>query len=349
MAQTRKWRVAVLGAGWVSAFHLEAWRRQVGRAQVVALADPAETARQSRAAEFGIASTYESAEALFEKAEIDVVDICTPREAHAGLVRLAAAHGIPILCQKPLAPTLAEAEQLIGDVGSRVRLMVHENWRFRQTYRRLRAWLDAGYADEIRQVQLEVLSSGMIPDAAGKRPAIVRQPFFTSLDRLLVAEVLIHHIDTLRYLLGELDLVHVRLERSHDGIRGEDVAFLVLKRRDGLPVTITANLAVEGGPPLPQDCLRIFGSDSTLLLDGGQVSIVGPRELREAYDPDKTYQGSYDAVIGHFLDCLESGAQFETSPADNLETLRIVEAADSQGIVSSTEAPVSARKKGIGP
>jgi D-apiose dehydrogenase len=39
------------------------------------------------------------------------------------------------------------------------------------------------------------------------------------------------------------------------------------------------------------------------------------------------HQGSYDATIAHFLDRLEDGAPFETAPADNLETLRLVEGA----------------------
>lgn len=173
----------------------------------------------------------------------------------------------------------------------------------------------------------------MILDATGARPAITRQPFFRTLDRLLVAEVLIHHIDTLRFLLGELELVHARLERTHEEIRGEDVASILLKRRDGIPIAITANLAVHGAPLLPKDHLCIFGADGTLLLDGAKLSAVGRQELREAYDPDTTYQDSYDSVIGHFLDCLENGSPFETSLADNLETLRIVEAAYGSGII----------------
>ena len=39
----------------------------------------------------------------------------------------------------------------------------------------------------------------------------------------------------------------------------------------------------------------------------------------------KGYQASFDGVIGHFVECLESGAQFETDPSDNIETLRLVE------------------------
>ncbi len=48
-----------------------------------------------------------------------------------------------------------------------------------------------------------------------------------------------------------------------------------------------------------------------------------PRGVR--YDNDRGYQASFDGVIAHFVDCVESGAPFETDPADNLETLRLVE------------------------
>lgn len=43
------------------------------------------------------------------------------------------------------------------------------------------------------------------------------------------------------------------------------------------------------------------------------------------YDPQVAYLGSYAATIAHFVACLASGAAFETSPQDNLETLRLVE------------------------
>ena len=62
------------------------------------------------------------------------------------MVGLGAARGLAVMCQKPLAPTLAAAEALVAAVGGAVPLMVHENWRFRPYYRRLRAWLDEGPA-----------------------------------------------------------------------------------------------------------------------------------------------------------------------------------------------------------
>jgi predicted dehydrogenase len=324
---TGRLRVGLVGAGWVSQYHLRAWRRQSGRAEVVALADPRDVAGRTRAAEFGIRSVYSSGESLVAGASPDALDICAPREFHADLVRLAAAKGLAAICQKPLARNLSEAEQLVADVASRIPVMVHENWRFRDYYRRIKELLNVEAAGELRHVQVEFRSSGMLLDGEGRRPALVRQPFLSGLERMLVSEILIHHLDTLRFLLGEIDLVSANLSRSNDDIIGEDGAVLSLRRReDGLPVHVAASLAAHGEPPLPVDRLRVFGSHGTILLDGGRLQVRGQREILEDFDPETTYQGAYDSTIAHFVDRVVARGPFETSPEDNLKTLAIVEA-----------------------
>ncbi|OAV54896.1 inositol 2-dehydrogenase [Rhizobium sp. WYCCWR10014] len=319
-------RIGIIGAGWVSAYHLPAWMRQSERAEVVAIADPSPSAVEARLAAFDIARSYTSAQAMLDAGQIDAVDICAPRESHVELVRLAAAKGLDIICQKPLAPSYGEAVDLLASLSGRGRLMIHENWRFRAYYRRLKAWLDEGLAGEIRQVQFEFLSSGMIADAEGRRPALIRQPFFRTQERLLVMEVMIHHLDTLRYLLGELEVVSARLERSNRDIVAEDVASVVLLRlSDGVLVTINANLAVHGAPPAPRDHLRIFGACGTLELNGNLLTAEGAQQRQESFDPDEAYQGAYDATIAHFLDALDGKVAMETSPDDNIKTLALVE------------------------
>ena len=318
-------RVGIIGAGWVTAYHLPAWQKQAHRAELVAIADPSAQAANQRAAAFGIPSTYPDAGAMLAAENLDIVDIAAPREFHAELVSLVAARGLDMLCQKPLATTYGAAEAVVASLPPTARLMVHENWRFRAWYRRLKQWLEEGLAGEVRQVSLDFLSGGMIL-VDGDRPALVRQPFFRKQQRLLVMEVLIHQLDTLRFLLGEMDVVAARLERSNDDIVAEDVAAITLRRRsDGVLVQLLGNLAVHGLPPIPRDRMRIFGSRGTLELDGNRLSATGLDLRQETFDPDATYQGSYDAAIAHFLDGLDAGGVFETSPADNLATLKLVE------------------------
>ncbi len=56
-----------------------------------------------------------------------------------------------------------------------------------------------------------------------------------------------------------------------------------------------------------------------------ELRLLGPNGRTRKYDFDAGYQASFDGVIAHFVDCLENGKPFETAPADNLETLRLVE------------------------
>src|ERR1700752_4453715 len=157
MTNTPPLRIGLVGAGWVTQHHLEAWRRQAPRARVVAIADPSVVAAQARASQFGIDRVYSSAEAMLEADGFDVLDVAAPRAVHAALVRLGAAHGLPVLCQKPLAPTYGEAAALAEDVAGRVRLMVHENWRFRPYYREIARWLAEGRIGPVLQGQMSLL------------------------------------------------------------------------------------------------------------------------------------------------------------------------------------------------
>ena len=113
---------------------------------VVAVCDPDRQKAARRAEEFGIPHVYQDAEAMLAAEALDALDVASPRETHAAWVEAAAARGIDVLCQKPLTPTLGEAEQLVRRVEGRTRLMVHENWRFRPWYRDLRRWIGDGPA-----------------------------------------------------------------------------------------------------------------------------------------------------------------------------------------------------------
>src|SRR6476646_7938614 len=231
-------RIGLVGAGMVSRHHLIAWRNIADQAKVVAVADPSADNAARRAAEFGIPHTYPSAEAMLAAVELDAVDIAAPREMHAPLVRLAAEKHLPVLCQKPLAPNLREATELAAEVSDLTRLMVHENWRFRGYYRDAAAWLRNGRIGNIKQAQLTLLTSGVLPGPDGLCPALERQPFMRREKRMLIAEVLIHHLDTLRMLLGPLRVAAAQLSRSSKQLVGEDGAVIQLKCENGAGVTV---------------------------------------------------------------------------------------------------------------
>src|SRR5882757_1342480 len=318
-------RIGLIGAGMVSRHHLIAWASLSDQARVVAVADPSGENAARRAGEFAIPQIWASAAAMLAECELDAIDIAAPREMHAPLVRLAAAKRLPVLCQKPLAPNLQEATDLAAGVDGVTRLMVHENWRFRGYYRDAATWLRAGRIGNVKQAQLTLLTSGVLPGPDGLCPALERQPFMRKEKRMLVAEVLIHHLDTLRMLLGPLRVTAAQLSRSSEQLVGEDGAVIQMQGTNGASVTVFASFAAHGHPATQVDRLEILGDKGALKLDGPQLICSGASPAKKTYDLAVEYQGSYNRTIAHFVQSLRNNTPFETAPHDNLETLRLVE------------------------
>jgi D-apiose dehydrogenase len=318
-------RIGLIGAGMVSRHHLIAWAELADQARVVAVADPSPENAERRASEFGIAQVHADAEAMLAATELDAVDIAAPRQYHAPLVRLAAQRRLPVLCQKPLAPDLQQAIELAAEVRDKTRLMVHENWRFRGYYRDAASWLRAGRIGEVKQARLTLLTSGVLPGPNGLRPALERQPFMRGEKRMLVAEVLIHHLDTLRMLLGPLQVTAAGLSRSFSEMAGEDGAVIQMKAGNGATVSVFASFAAYGYPPAQVDRLDILGDTGAIRLDGPLLTCAGAYHEERYYDLAAEYQGAYNRTIAHFVRSLRENTPFETAPEDNLETLRLVE------------------------
>jgi D-apiose dehydrogenase len=318
-------RIGLIGAGMVSRHHLIAWADIPDQAKVVAIADPSKDNAGRRAAEFGISQTFADAAAMLAAIELDAVDIAAPREMHAPLVRLAAQRRLPVLCQKPLAPNLHDAVELATQIRNQTRLMVHENWRFRGYYRDASAWLREGRIGDVKQAQLTLLTSGVLPGADGLRPALERQPFMRGEKRMLVAEVLIHHLDTLRMLLGPLRVTAAGLSRSFSEMAGEDGATIQLRAEQGASISVFASFAAHGFPATQVDRLDILGDKGSIRLDGATLTCLGAAPAEKHYDLAAEYQGAYNRTIAHFVQSLRDDTPFETAPEDNLETLRLVE------------------------
>ncbi len=318
-------RVGLIGAGWVTQHHLAGWARLRPDARVVAIADPQRETAQARAKAFDIPEVFTDARTMLDTQQLDAVDIAAPREFHDEYIRMAADRGLAILCQKPLAPNYERAAAAAEYARTRCRLMVHENWRFREYYRVAAQWIASGRIGEVVQGQMELFSSGLVPDAEGRLPALERQPFIGTLDRALVMEILIHHIDTLRFLLGDLSLAWSTCGRRSDAMRGEDYASLVFRTARGSPVVLQSNLSVHGRSPALADRLTLVGTQGTLELEGNRLRCIGDAPMDISYDMGAAYLDSYASTIAHFVQCLNSGKKFETDAEDNLRTLELVE------------------------
>ena len=318
-------RVGLLGCGMISASHFAAWARCVG-AEVVAVCDPMPDRARARAAEFGIAASYDSAEAMLRAEKLDLIDIVTPRETHAAMVRLAAEHGVHALCEKPLCPTYDEACSLVDEVGGRIRVMVNENWRYRAYFRQIAEWLQAGKLGTVTLVRMALWRSSMLPRAEdGLVHALTRQPFLAREERVLIAESLIHEIDVLRALFGELKVVACSTGRQCDALVGEDSASLLMRTAYGLTVSLDGVMTAAGHDTRAPDRLEIAGTRCSVVLEGAVLRLIGAETQTIPYDEATVRQDCFNASVQHFVDQVRSGGPFWTSAEDQLGSLRVME------------------------
>lgn len=320
----KKLRVGLAGAGAISPYHLVGWT-QTPEAEVVALCDTDEARARAKAKEFGIPKVYTDFRAMIEAGELNAVDIVTPVGTHAPLTRMAADADLHVCCQKPLTPTVREARELIHYVGDRVRFMVHENYRFRPHYLQVCKWLEQGRIGKVKHARMVVRSQGMIPVGDTTPFILNRQPYLRDFRRLLIFEVLIHHLDVLRVLLGPLKVVAAQTAKVNQELAGEDVAVILLEGRDGLTAVMDGNTSAPGYPPLPMDRLEITGTCGTLVFERDRLSLVGSDEPPVVFDLAKNYQACFTRAVQEFVKGIRDGTPFPTDRLDNLETLELME------------------------
>jgi predicted dehydrogenase len=324
---------ALIGCGYVSHFHLEGWSR-VPEARLLALCDLEQERLELAGRRVPAARLYRDAAEMFEKEEeLDFVEICTRPDSHRELVELAARRGLQILCQKPAALVRSDFRAMIDAcVTTGVRLMIHENWRFRPWYRSMRLEIDAGAIG--RPIRLRIAHReprALCPDG------FALQPYQATMPRLILLDMGCHLVDTARYLIGEIQTVTASTGRFGRNNFGEDVAMIAVYFAGGslglLDMSWCAAVPDLARPEWALNETVAEGSAGTLrLLADGSLEIISPtgkRERRPVSLPpdDQVYVDGYAATQRHFIMGLLTGEEHETRASDNLKTMDVVWAA----------------------
>ncbi len=300
--------------------------------QIAALCDLDLHKAQTLAERYAIPRVYTDYAVMLRSERPDVLDIITPPSSHLEICQAAARSQCQIICQKPLAPTLAEARRLVQIVNQHgVRCMVHENFRFQPWYRKMRELIDQeAIGGRLHSVYMRSrMGDGWQTDAY-----LDRQPYFRTMPRLLVYETGIHFVDTFRFLMGEVTRVFSSLRTLNASIVGEDCGILFFEFENGATGIWDANRYNESNAP---NFRYTFGE---LLLEGSGGSIrlyadgritlqpLGGDEVDVPYQHDPRYFGS-DCVFHtqrHFLQRYLSGEPFENSAEKYLRNIEIQEA-----------------------
>lgn len=323
-------KVAVVGAGYFSQFHYDAWRRLPG-VDLTALADSNAEAARATAERFAVPQTFESLDALLLEVEPDILDIVTPPQTHRALVAAACRRARLVVCQKPLAPSLEEARAILRLAAEAdCPLAVHENFRFQPWFREAKAILESGRLGTPHAVAFRLRPG----DGQGPEAYLARQPYFQTMPRFLIHETGVHFVDVFRYLLGEVVAVTARLRRMNPAIAGEDAGYVIFEFASGAGGVFDGNRLNDHEA---DNCRRTMGemhlegSRGVLRLDGMGRLWFKPHGAAEA---EHKYAWSDTGFAGdcvyrlnqHLVAHMTQGAALENDGVAYLRNVEIVEA-----------------------
>lgn len=310
-------RIAILGAGAIAGYHLRAslglpdaeitWIADIDRARAEALAATA----ASR-----VRTTTVPAEAVAAP-DVDAVIVAAPTPAHRELTDLAAAHGKPVLCEKPLARTIEDAEAMVVACDrAGVRLMVGQVVRFFPAYARLHRALQDGEIGRVGRVR----AARVGPHPGGSRAWFA--DFAASGG--VVLDMMIHELDLLRWWFGDVERV-CAARPAVLPTSGVDYAQGLLRFASGTIAHVEASWAHAAF----RTTIELAGEHGILRHDSEESAALRldlpgdhgaqPAVTRRVPDPIEPWRRQ----LRHFLDRLADGAPFQASGEDGARAVEL--------------------------
>ena len=249
--------VGFIGSGFIAEIHAEAFR-SVPNAQVVAVASPHNAA--AFAAKHSIPKHFADYRDLLALPEVDVVLLGLPNTYHCEAACTAAAAGKHVICEKPLCPTLTEADRMIAACREHgVHLMYAEELCFTPKYVRAKQVCDEGALGKLYMMKQCEKHDGP------------HMPWFWDVDKSgggVTLDMGCHAFEYFRWMLGKERAVAVYADMGtfvhQDKTRGDDNAIIIVEFESGCRGVAEESWAKPGGM---DDRIELYGSEGVIHCD----------------------------------------------------------------------------------
>jgi myo-inositol 2-dehydrogenase / D-chiro-inositol 1-dehydrogenase len=323
--------VGLVGSGFIAETHAGAFAL-LPSAGVRAVASPTEGHAAAFAERHGIPVAETDFRRLVEREDVDVVSVAAPNHLHRDIALAAAAAGKHVICEKPLARTLAEADDMIAACrAAGVLLCYAEELCFVPKYVRAKELVDEGALGSVHYVR------------QGEQHSGPHSPWFWDAE-LAGGGVLIdmgcHGIEFTRWILGKPPVRAVTAELSsfvHGGrTQAEDHSVASIRFETGALGVVESSWVTSGGL---DDRAEIYGSNGMTYADIARgAALLTYSEAGYGYAIEKaatttgwTYT-AYDELWGsgipqemeHFISCVMDGTDPRESGEDGRAVLEII-------------------------
>lgn len=323
----RPLRAGIVGVGSISRLHLEGFRR--AGATVVAICDLDAAFVQKRADEWAVPAAYTDPAEMFAAADLDVVSVCTPVAAHHPVVLEAARAGVHVLCEKPIALDLRQAQEMIDACHQAgVLLQIGHQLRSDGAVAHGKRMIDAGEIGDVAFVRLRQAHDwGGAPEV---RPSFARRATGgggTLLDNGC------HLMDLARFLAGNAEEVYARVATRKWPIELEDTAVTSIRFASGALGSVETAWTSTGW----EEGFWIYGSRGSLEWTNRHQRPVLRHAFRDS--PGTTWaetdvarlefagERAHHRQVRAFLDAVQGVGDVPCTGEDGLEAVRIVLAA----------------------
>lgn len=311
-------RVGIIGLGTIGKTHIKTWK--ANGITPVAFADAIPAALDATVAEHG-GEAFADGLDLIHNGQVDIVSVCTPPAFHRDLVIAALEAGVAVLCEKPMARTLEDA-QAMYDVAQRTGTLFSVGFchRFQPHIEKLKELIDTG--------ELGTVMSMRNRFAGHKKDA--EKTWFAN-PRIagggVLADTSVHSIDTFRYLIGEPVGVHAFVStRQTDlgpALEVDDTAVLTLQTADGTIGVIESSWRTPPG----EWSFTIYGTKGTATFDYDTLELRIASPSGETREIDVEPGDRFTREFAHFLACWRGEDTLRVTAADGLAANRILDAA----------------------
>jgi predicted dehydrogenase len=264
---------------------------------------------------------------IFDDPSIDAVYLSTPVSTHYQLVKRALESGKHVLVEKPLATTVDQAESLAALAASTgLTLMVGHTFVFSPPVRKVKQLIEAGQIGPIYYIETTRVNLGLFQK-----------------DVSVLWDLGPHDVSILNYWLGEVPIRVSARGRSFHGEALEDVAFLILE----FPSGILAQVQISWLAPSKLRRTSIVGRHQMVVYDDlepvekvkifdrgvdRQPASFGEFQLTyrsgDILSPRLDTTEPLNLECAHFLECIQTGREPDTSPRSAVEVVRVIQAAE---------------------
>ncbi|MEV0729784.1 Gfo/Idh/MocA family oxidoreductase [Polymorphospora sp. NPDC050346] len=308
--------VAVVGAGAFGARHVAAYRSL--DVPVAALVDPDRAARERLAAEYGVPHTHATVDELLAAGPVAAASVCTPGPTHRAVATALLTAGVPVLVEKPLATTVADAEAIVAVAESTgVLCQPGHILRFSAPHRALHDAVRAGQLGDVLAVS-----------SRRDRPRTLSRLFPGEHPALLTA---VHDVDLALWYAGA-PVVEVRATaRTRTGAEVPVLVFAELRHANGVVSSIrNSYLLPEDAPNHTSDLVEVYGTGGVGHVDLAQPTLLVQAEQAQAPDwllSPSGGGGALAAELRHFLARVTGAHPTAVVPlADGLHVVRVAAA-----------------------